>query len=78
MKNSYRFYENRDCEYFPCHKKDGDFNCMFCYCPMYRLENCPGSPAYIEAGGRKIKDCSGCTFPHEPVNYDAIMEILSK
>lgn len=78
MENSYRFFENRDCKYFPCHDRQGDFNCMFCYCPMYRLENCPGNPSYIERGDKKIKDCTNCTFPHVPDNYDKIMEVLRK
>lgn len=78
MENSYRFFENRDCKYFPCHNRQGDFNCMFCYCPMYRLENCPGNPSYIERGDKKIKDCTNCTFPHVPDNYDKIMEVLRK
>ena len=40
MKNSYRFYKNSECEYFPCHKIDNtdEFNCMFCYCPLYLLD----------------------------------------
>ena len=29
MKNSYRFFENRDCQYFPCHQGLEDFNCLF-------------------------------------------------
>lgn len=42
MKNSYRFYCNKDCQYFPCHevKNEDDFNCMFCYCPLYLLDDC--------------------------------------
>ncbi|MBQ3009245.1 MAG: metal-binding protein, partial [Oscillospiraceae bacterium] len=35
MKNSFRFFENRDCEYYPCHKTDHPLNCLFCYCPLY-------------------------------------------
>ena len=37
MENSYRFFQNKSCEYFPCHeiKDSGDFNCLFCYCPLY-------------------------------------------
>ena len=76
MENSYRFFENKDCKYFPCHKGLADFNCLFCYCPMYRLEHCPGNPRYFEKNGRRIKDCSGCTFPHDPEHYDTIMQIL--
>ncbi|MCM1183682.1 MAG: cysteine-rich small domain-containing protein [Roseburia sp.] len=76
MENSYRFFENRACQYFPCHKREGDFNCLFCYCPLYPREHCLGSPRYIEREGRRIKDCSGCTFPHQPQNYDRIMQAL--
>lgn len=76
MENSYKFFENRDCKYFPCHKAEGDFNCLFCFCPMYRLEKCLGNPSYIERGDKRIKDCSNCTFPHQPENYDKIMELL--
>ena len=78
MENSYRFFENKDCKYFPCHKGLKDFNCMFCYCPMYDREKCPGSPEYIVVDGGRIKDCSRCTFPHQPENYDVIMVILQE
>lgn len=78
MENSYRFFANRDCEYFPCHKVVGDFNCLFCYCPLYLKENCPGKPAYIEKDGKKIKDCTNCIFPHQPENYDAVIRILGE
>lgn len=77
-KNSYRFFENRDCEYFPCHREIEDLNCMFCYCPLYRVENCPGNPKFLEVNGRTIKECSDCTFPHQPENYDVIIQILGK
>lgn len=76
MNNSSRFFENRECEYFPCHEGLKDFNCMFCYCPMYGKEKCPGNPEYIEIKGKRIKDCSNCTFPHNPENYDIIMQLL--
>lgn len=72
-KNSHCFFENIDCRYFPCHQGLEDFNCLFCYCPLYLRESCPGNPVYIEIGGRKIKDCSGCIFPHRPENYDRIV-----
>ena len=78
MENSHRFFENKDCKYFPCHKGLKDFNCMFCYCPMYAKENCPGNPVYIETEEKRIKDCSHCTFPHQPENYDVIMKFLQK
>ena len=77
MKNSYRFFENRDCEYFPCHKGLTDFNCLFCYCPFYLLDDdCPGHPNFIPKEDGFIKDCTGCNNPHVPENYDAIMKYI--
>ncbi|MBP8030977.1 MAG: metal-binding protein, partial [Acetobacterium sp.] len=37
--SNYKFFQHRDCEYFPCHQADDleDFNCLFCYCPLYAL-----------------------------------------
>lgn len=70
----YRYYQNRECEYFPCHKgADADnFNCLFCYCPLYALgENCGGNFTYTEKG---YKDCSGCLVPHKKENYDKIID----
>ncbi|MCI5568396.1 MAG: cysteine-rich small domain-containing protein [Lachnospiraceae bacterium] len=78
MKESSRFFSNRKCEFFPCHKTTGEFNCLFCYCPMYHFENCPGNPAFKEKHGRRIKVCTGCDYPHRPENYDSVIEFLSK
>lgn len=77
MKNSSRYFENKECEYYPCHQGLEDFNCLFCYCPLHKLAHCPGTPEYIELSGKVIKDCSNCTFPHEPKNYDIIMKFLT-
>ena len=79
MKNSYRFFQNRECEYFPCHsvKDDTDFNCLFCFCPLYWKEQCLGNPVYIkDARGQKIKDCTNCTIVHRPDMYDRIVKKL--
>ena len=78
MENSYRFFQNRDCEYFPCHKGLTDFNCLFCYCPLYHETKCPGNPQFIENEGKRIKECSNCTFPHKPGNYDVIIQRLKE
>ena len=70
----YKFFQNRECEYFPCHGSadPGIFNCLFCYCPLYALgDKCGGSFTYTEQG---IKDCSNCIKPHYRENYDRIME----
>ncbi|MBQ8923953.1 MAG: metal-binding protein [Lachnospiraceae bacterium] len=76
MENSYRFFENTNCEYYPCHKDIEHMNCLFCYCPLYSREQCPGNPSYKEKDGRRIKICTDCTFPHQLDNYDIIMELL--
>lgn len=78
IEQSYRFFENRACEYFPCHKELEHFNCLFCYCPLYEKTNCPGTYEYIECNGKQIKSCMDCTFPHKPENYDLIIKLLSK
>lgn len=76
MNNSYKYFENRDCKYYPCHEGIEEMNCLFCYCPLYHLENCPGNPMYKDKDGRMIKVCTSCTFPHEPDNYDRIVELI--
>lgn len=76
MKNSYRYFENRECQYYPCHKDLEHLNCLFCYCPLYNQEECVGTPKYVEQDGKRVKDCSGCEFPHQMENYDTMMECL--
>lgn len=77
MENSYKFFANKECKYYPCHNiETNDFNCLFCYCPLYSMENCPGTNRYIEKNGKKIKNCVDCGFPHNPDNYEKIIEIL--
>lgn len=81
MKDSYRFFRNYQCEYFPCHRVEDPsrFSCLFCYCPLYREASCPGQPEVILDGcSRRIRDCSDCTYPHDPDNYDEIMSILTR
>ena len=71
---NHSFFQNRECEYFPCHKgvDPERFNCLFCYCPLYALgENCGGSFAYTEDG---VKDCTSCLRPHIRENYDKLLE----
>lgn len=73
----FSFFQNKDCEYFPCHKTSDteNFNCLFCYCPLYALgENCGGNFTYTDGG---IKDCSGCLIPHKRANYDLICKKMS-
>lgn len=72
MEKQYQFFQHTQCEYFPCHKNlpPKDFNCLFCYCPLYMLgERCGGNFRYTKKG---YKDCSGCSFPHKRQNYEKI------
>lgn len=79
MNNSERFFANKECKYYPCHEGIEEMNCMFCYCPMYRIEHCPGNPQYLEKeDGRRIKVCTNCIFPHKAENYDIVLEVLRK
>ena len=78
MNNSSRYFENKDCEYYPCHQKsspDEPFNCLFCYCPLYDTA-CEGNYTVINYNGSTIKDCSNCMRPHRPENYDKIIAEL--
>ena len=77
MENSYRYFENKECEYYPCHKGVEDVNCLFCYCPLYNRKHCPGNYHYIKVNEKEIKSCEDCTFPHKTENYDLLMKILS-
>ena len=70
---NHKFVQNSKCEYFPCHKIEDteNFNCLFCYCPLYMMgEECGGNFKYTEHG---IKDCSQCSLPHiKDIGYDHI------
>lgn len=77
MEN-HRFFQHTRCPYFPCHKTShtAEFNCLFCFCPLYALgENCGGNFVYTENG---IKDCSHCLFPHTEKNYDRVLQKISE
>ena len=70
---NYDFFQNKECEYFPCHQGADleKFSCLFCYCPLYCLgDNCGGNFTYLENG---IKDCSNCLLPHRRENYMKVM-----
>ncbi len=78
MERSYRFYTNEACVFLPCHKTDDleNFNCLFCYCPLYMMqEKCGGNFVIGENG---VKDCSLCLIPHRPNGYDYINEKLGE
>ena len=72
MKDGTTFFANRACRYFPCHTgvPEEEFNCLFCYCPLYTLgRKCGGNYVYTQ---KNIKSCKDCTFPHRRENYDKV------
>ncbi len=75
MKNNYKFFANTECEYFPCHNVNNteNFNCMFCYCPLYQKEDCGGNYEYLDNG---VKNCVNCLIPHNKNSHDYIIEKL--
>lgn len=76
-ENDHTFFANKTCKYYPCHQgaDPENFNCLFCYCPLYNLgENCGGNFIYTQSGK---KDCSGCLIPHSDGGYDRVASILA-
>ena len=68
MKNNWKTFQHRKCEFFPCHEgaDKKTFSCLQCYCPIYWF--C-GS----RIGGL---DCKDCMFPHDPKMHGAMQECL--
>lgn len=76
MSENYKFTQNKKCEYFPCHKgiKEEEFNCLFCFCPLYMLKDkCGGNFKYTNG----VKDCSDCLAPHSKGAYKHVMSKMS-
>lgn len=74
MNKEYKFFSHKKCEYFPCHETEDidNFNCLFCYCPLYALgSKCGGKYKYNERG---VKDCTDCILPHKRENYEYIIK----
>ena len=75
-QQDHTFFANRSCKYFPCHKTEDtdNFNCLFCYCPLYAMgPDCGGHFRYTK---KSVKDCTGCLVPHKRENYPVIMDKL--
>lgn len=74
---SHKFFQNRECDFFPCHKvKDtAHFNCLFCYCPLYFIDDCGGKYAILDNG---IKDCSKCLVPHGKKSLEIMQAKIKK
>jgi len=81
MEHSHRYFNNEKCMFFPCHSlpDNGEFNCLFCYCPLYPLgDDCDGIYKWVEHENIKIKLCMDCHLPHIPEHYDMIMDKLTE
>lgn len=73
LGKNYAFFQNKACEYFPCHTgiDPKDFNCLFCFCPLYTLGTaCGGAFSYTEKG---VKICTDCPIPHRRENYGRVV-----
>ena len=78
QKNNHTFFANRACKYYPCHSNADpeNFNCLFCYCPLYALgDQCGGNFRYTDRG---IKDCTRCLVPHSKGGYEYIIKSFPK
>ena len=77
--NSHRFFSNTGCKYFPCHDTEGspdEFNCLFCFCPLYAMgDKCGGKFTFDDKG---IKCCMDCDLPHKPEYYDIVIGKLKE
>ena len=70
------YFLNKECEYYPCHDlSEEKFSCLFCYCPLYDMEDCGGTYYISERG---TKNCKDCTFPHERDNYGLVIKKLKE
>ena len=65
---NYSFVQNRNCEFFPCHKTahPENFNCLFCYCPLYAL----GSGCMVPHGRK--------SYSYVTEHWNQISEIAKK
>jgi Zn-finger protein len=69
-----KYFENKGCSKYPCHKIVEDINCLFCFCPLYHT-NCGGTFLYTPSG---IKDCSHCIIPHTKSGWDYIIDKIGE
>lgn len=76
-KDSFKFFSNRNCQYYPCHvgADPDNFNCLFCYCPLETLKNCGGNYSITNRG---MKDCRQCLYPHLAESYEDVVRKTKK
>ncbi|OKY78481.1 MAG: Zn-finger-like domain containing protein [Candidatus Methanohalarchaeum thermophilum] len=73
---SFKFFQNRECQFFPCHDvPEDEMNCKYCYCPLYPLEDCGGDYEILENG---VKDCSDCKKVHRPGAHEYVTKKLKE
>ena len=82
MEASSKYFCNSACRYYPCHggaEGESGFNCLFCYCPLYPYDDCPGA-FEMTAGknGKLVKNCTDCLWPHVPEHYGDLIAFLVK
>lgn len=63
---NYKYFENKKCEFYPCHKNLDKINCLFCFCPLFPLDCWD-----------KDKNCQECVYPHIASNYEPIIAKLT-
>ncbi|MQX37382.1 cysteine-rich small domain-containing protein [Roseospira navarrensis] len=73
----FKGFTNHSCPFLPCHEGvRGEFNCLFCYCPLIAYE-CPGPyEVFTDKNGVTRKDCSACTLPHN--GYQGAWNFIQK
>lgn len=75
MKNNHKFFENKKCRYYPCHKNLVEINCLYCFCPLFTYKFDPGCGKQRYPDG-SVRECNDCIFPHQRKNYTKIIKLL--
>lgn len=81
MRNAKKGFTNARCPAFPCHKgvDEREFNCLFCFCPLYHINECGGTPRWISTEIGQMKDCALCSKPHMgEEGYDFVLNRLEQ
>lgn len=71
---SHEFFQNKECKYFPCKDVD-ELNCLFCFCPLYHMDDCGGT---FDILGNGWKDCSRCYRTHGEDGYKFVIKKLKE
>ena len=64
---------NKQCSYFPCHKRIED--CRYCYCPIYPCEYEEYGKFVVNNNKEKVWDCSNCVIFHKKKIIDLIYKL---